>query len=122
MDVATNAFAAAFRDPRARTLRPEDIDRLVVEVSVLSPSEPLAFTDEAAARAALRPGIDGVVLRWREHRATFLPQVWEHLPDPASFLAELKEKAGLPADFWDAELTLERYRVVSATDPPTVIA
>ncbi|MGH7893354.1 MAG: AmmeMemoRadiSam system protein A [Candidatus Binatia bacterium] len=117
-DVAANALGAAFDDPRALRLTPPDLDRLDVEVSILSPLEPLAFQDEAAARAALRPLVDGVVLRWREHRATFLPQVWEHVTDPGLFLAELKRKAGLAADFWDDEVQLLRYEVEVAHDPP----
>ena len=118
LDVATNALAAAFRDPRARGLVDGDVDRLLVEVSMLSAPEALVCADEAAAVAALRPGTDGVILRWHERRATFLPQVWTHLAEPRRFLAELKEKAGLPGDFWDAEVLLERYTVVSALDSP----
>ena len=117
VDVALNALGAAFRDPRARPLLGDDVDRLTVEVSILSPREVVAAgEDEAVVCAMLRPGTDGIVLRWQEHHATFLPQVWTHLPDPARFLAELKEKAGLPADFWAADLVLERYTVCCATD------
>ena len=110
-DVAENAVAAAFRDPRFPPLTREELDRTRVEVSLLEPSEPLAFTDEADAIARLRPGVDGVILAHGSRRATFLPQVWESLPDPQRFMAQLKLKAGLPASFWDEEITLARYGV-----------
>jgi AmmeMemoRadiSam system protein A len=120
-DVAANALAAAFEDPRAARLAPDDVDRLDVEVSILSPLERVPCGSEAEARTALRPFADGVVLRWRDRRATFLPQVWRHLPDPEAFLAELKLKAGLPADYWDAGVELFRYRVDVDRDPPRVV-
>jgi AMMECR1 domain-containing protein len=69
------------------------------------------FIDEADAIARLRPGIDGLILTHGHRRSTFLPQVWESLPDPRRFMAQLKLKAGLPADFWDEQITLSRYGV-----------
>ncbi|HEY0818756.1 MAG TPA: AMMECR1 domain-containing protein, partial [Rhizobacter sp.] len=84
---------------------------LQVEVSLLDPAEPMDVRSEAEALAALRPGEDGVIFEWQGHRATYLPQVWEQLPDARSFLASLKRKAGLPADFWAPEVKLARYRV-----------
>jgi len=117
-DVAANALAAAFEDPRAATLSIDDVDRLDVEVSILSTLELVACADEAEACAVLRPFTDGVVLRWHDRRATFLPQVWAHLSEPRAFLAELKQKAGLPADFWDSDLRLYRYAVEIVHDPP----
>ncbi len=108
-DVRENAVAAALRDDRFAPLTAAELPQAEIEVTVLSPPEPLRFTGEADALAQLRPGEDGVVLRWREHRATFLPQVWETLPSPEEFLARLKQKAGLAADFWHPDLRLERY-------------
>jgi len=110
-DVAANARAAAFRDPRFAPLVADELARTRVEVSLLTPAQPLSCRDEADALAQLRPHIDGVILSAGRQRATFLPQVWEQLPDPADFLAQLKRKAGLPADFWSADLRLERYTV-----------
>lgn len=110
-DVAENAVAAAFRDPRFPPLSDDEFPRTRVEVSLLEPSEPLAFSDENDALARLRPGIDGVVLTHGRRRATFLPQVWESLPEPRRFMAQLKVKAGLPADFWDGQINLARYGV-----------
>jgi hypothetical protein len=118
-DVARNAKAAAFTDPRAHTLEAADVVRLDVEVSILSPLERITFADESEALAALRPGTDGVVFVWRTQRATFIPQMWTHIPDPAEFLAELKQKAGFPPGFWDADVELWRYTAVIAVDPAT---
>ena len=82
-----------------------------MEVSLLTPSEPLPCADEDDALRKLRPGIDGVVIEYGGQRATLLPQVWEHLPDTPMFLRALKRKAGLPADFWHSDLRLRRYGV-----------
>lgn len=114
--VADCARGAAFRDPRGVRLSLADVADLFVEVSVLSPTERVPFVDEASARAALRPGRDGVVLRWRNHQGTFLPQMWPRLGDAANFLDELKRKAGLPMDFWSREIELSRYTVEAYTD------
>ncbi|HET9595340.1 MAG TPA: AmmeMemoRadiSam system protein A [Anaeromyxobacteraceae bacterium] len=109
-DVAHNAVAAGLDDPRGTPLRLADVDGLQVEVSVLSPLAPVEFAGgEAGARAALRPGTDGVVLGWRGRRATLLPIMWEQLPEAGAFLAALKTKAGLPRDFWSDEVALWRY-------------
>jgi AmmeMemoRadiSam system protein A len=109
-DVAHNAVAAGLDDPRGAPLRLADVDALEVEVSLLSPLERVEFSGgEAAARAALRAGTDGVVLEWRARRATLLPVMWEQLPDPAAFLSMLKTKAGLPQDFWSDDVMLFRY-------------
>ena len=110
-DVAANARAAAFHDPRFPPLTHEELPITRVEVSLLAPAQEFAVADEADARARLRPGIDGLILSYGAHRATFLPQVWESLPEPRDFLEHLKQKAGLPRDFWSAQLQLERYTV-----------
>lgn len=110
-DLEANAQAAAFRDPRFPPLTEEELDRTRVEVSILTPPEPMTFSDEADALAQLRPGIDGVIFRSGWHRSTFLPQVWEQLPDPHQFMAKLKMKAGLAADYWSDEVKLFRYTV-----------
>ena len=109
-DVRENVVAAAFRDSRFSPVEPRELDDLEIEVTELSAPEPMTFTDEADALAQLRPGEDGVVLRWGRRRATFLPQVWESLPEPEIFLAQLKRKAGLKEEFWDDGVVLERYR------------
>ncbi len=118
-DAAQNAIAAGLRDPRALHLRLGDVDILDLELSILSSTEPIAFDDEAAAIAAIRPGIDGIVFRWHDHSATFLPVMWKELPDVRVFLGELKRKAGLAYDFWDDDVRLERYTVDKHTDRRT---
>jgi AmmeMemoRadiSam system protein A len=110
-DVRENAHAAAFRDPRFSPLRVEEFDVVSVEISLLSDPEPMAVETEAEAMTRLRPHIDGVILEYGQHRSTFLPQVWEQLPDPQQFLKHLKRKAGLAADFWAEDLRVSRYAV-----------
>jgi AmmeMemoRadiSam system protein A len=111
IDVAENALAAAFRDSRFAPLKAEEFARTRVEVSLLSPASPFEVADEADALIRLRPGVDGLILTYGRRRATFLPQVWESLPNPQQFMAQLKLKAGLPATFWDKEIVLSRYGV-----------
>ncbi|MDP1900342.1 MAG: AmmeMemoRadiSam system protein B [Rubrivivax sp.] len=115
-DVHANALAAAFNDSRFEPLRASEWSGLRIEVSLLAPAEPLNVLDEAQAIAELRPGIDGVIFEWRGARATFLPQVWQQLPEAADFIIALKRKAGLPADFWADDVRLSRYRVRSFAD------
>jgi len=110
-DVAANACAAAFSDPRFEPLAAPEFAVVAVEVSVLSPRLPLPVASEAEAIRVLRPGLDGICLEYGERRATFLPQVWESLPDPAQFLMALRHKARLPERFWDPAIRLTRYTV-----------
>ena len=86
-DVQENALAAAFRDPRFNALRADELPVTRVEVSLLTPAEPMSFTSEADALAQLRPEVDGVIFTTGQCRSTFLPQVWEQLPEPAIFMA-----------------------------------
>ncbi len=110
VDVADNAFAAAFRDPRFEPLQERELTDLELDVSVLTPPEPLQFKDEDDLLRQLRPGVDGLILTDRGARGTFLPAVWDNLPEPHRFLAELKRKAGLPRDHWSGTLEVSRYR------------
>jgi AmmeMemoRadiSam system protein A len=111
IDVRENAFAAAFRDPRFAPLTVPEFDATSIEVSLLSRAESVCFGAEAELWSRLRPGVDGVTLEIGDHRATFLPQVWDSLPEPRAFLAALKDKAGLPADFWSPLLNVALYQV-----------
>lgn len=108
-DVAHNAFAAAFEDPRFPRLRPAELARLDLHISILSPAEPLSCVSEADLLRQIRPGIDGLILQDRGHRGTFLPSVWEQLPNPVDFLEHLKRKAGLPGGYWSDSLRVLRY-------------
>jgi hypothetical protein len=112
VDVAENAKAAAFRDPRFPKLSAEEWPRCQVEVSLLSSAKPIRFADEADLLAQLRAGEDGLILEAEGRRATFLPQVWENLPDKRKFLQELQRKAGLPPETRLARCKVSRYRVV----------
>lgn len=114
--VTDGAKSAAFRDPRGRNFTLDEVNDLFVEVSVLSPTERVSFTSEETARAALRPGIDGVVLRYHDKQGTFLPQMWPRLGSAENFLNELKRKAGLSSRFWSPEVELRRYTVEAYTD------
>ena len=116
-DVKANAVAAAFRDPRFPPLQQADLNSISVEVSLLSPSTPLIFDSEQQALAQLRPNIDGVIFEYGSKRSTFLPQVWEQLPDPKTFMGHLKQKAGLEANFWAASVKLSRYTVSKWKEP-----
>ncbi len=111
LDVRENALAAAFRDPRFQPLVLEEFESASVEVSLLTPPAPMAFSDEADFMAQLRPGEDGIVFQFGHHRSSVLPQVWESLSDPLLFMQQLKRKAGLPPNFWAAEVTVSRYTV-----------
>ncbi|OKL54412.1 hypothetical protein BSZ39_04080 [Bowdeniella nasicola] len=108
-DISENARAAATRDPRFPPLRPEEFAATDIEVSVLSTPEPMPATTRAEVIAQLRPGIDGVILDDGVHRATFLPQVWEQLPEPNQFLTHLLAKAGLEADEWPEDMRVSTY-------------
>ena len=111
VDTRENALAAAFRDPRFPPVSAAEYQATSVEVSLLSPRERIAFGSEHELLRCLRPGVDGVILEYDSHRATFLPQVWDSLADPRTFLVALKRKAGLPEDFWSVRVNVSRYRV-----------
>lgn len=116
-DVAENAVAAAFSDPRFPPLRRGELEQMRIEVSLLETPRPLDFDDEEDALKQLCPGVDGLILNYGHHRATFLPQVWESLATPRVFLEHLKLKAGLPADFWSPNVSLSRYGVQKWKEP-----
>ena len=108
-DVALNAGKAAFADPRFPPVEAAEIGALDLEVSVLGVANPIRFDGQADLLAQLRPGIDGVILTDRDRRGLFLPKVWDQMPDAETFLAHLKQKAGLPADHWSTTLRVHRF-------------
>ena len=114
-DVQANAASAALHDTRFAPVSAAEAAGLQVEVSVLTAPEPMVCANESHALWQLQRGVDGLVLecevQGRSHRSTYLPQVWEQIPEPRAFLAHLKVKAGLPADFWSPQMRLSRYRV-----------
>jgi AmmeMemoRadiSam system protein A len=117
-DVRANAVAAALGDPRFPPLAPDDLEHVHLAVSVLSPLEPVPCGTEAEAAAMLRPGVDGVVLEVGGRRATFLPQVWDQLPEPVAFLRALRRKASLPETPWDGGTRVYRYTVARHEEAP----
>jgi AmmeMemoRadiSam system protein A len=108
-DVNENAYAAAFRDPRFLPLSHRELGGLHISISILSSPQPISFVSEQDLLGQLRVGIDGLILEEEHHRGTFLPAVWESLPDPRAFLRQLKIKAGLHPDYWSATLRIHRY-------------
>lgn len=108
-DIEHNARAAAFQDHRFAPL--QSGEPINIEISILSAVSPLPVKDEQDLLEKLCPGFDGVVFQAGRYRSTFLPSVWETLPDPKSFMQHLKQKAGLPPDFWSHEVQIGIYRV-----------
>jgi hypothetical protein len=112
------ALHAAFDDPRFKPLTAKELERVTIEVSVLTVPQPLEYSDANDLIAKLRPTVDGVILRKGYHSATFLPQVWEQLPRPESFLSHLCLKAGLDGEAWRRErLEVETYQVQYFEEP-----
>lgn len=133
-DIAENAFLAAFKDPRFPPLADDELGDLEIHLSILTPAEPILFMSEqdlisqlqpgidglileepviydtATKREQLPPRIDGLILEKSRRRGTFLPSVWEQLPEPEQFLRHLKQKAGLAPDYWSENIKIFRYR------------
>lgn len=110
-DVAENAYAAAFRDPRFLPVSPREFDFLEMHISLLSPLSPLEVESENELLVLLRPGVDGLLLDDSPFRSTFLPQVWKSLAEPREFVTQLKLKAGLSADHWSSSIRFFQYTV-----------
>jgi len=108
-DVAENAVSAAFRDPRFPPLSRDEFEDLKISISVLSPPEEMTFSSEEDLKEKIRPGIDGLILQEGFQKGTFLPSVWEELPETELFFEHLKLKAGLPAGYWSDTLRVFRY-------------
>ena len=121
-DVWEHAYMAATEDFRFEPVQPDELAAIDLEVSVLTEPCVLEYSGSEELLRRLRPHVDGVILTSGLHRATFLPQVWEKLPDPAEFLDRLAEKAGLPVDDWRrGQVTILTYQVASYHDthPPS---
>ncbi|MGE5626027.1 MAG: AmmeMemoRadiSam system protein A [Bacillota bacterium] len=116
LDVAHNARAAAFHDPRFAPLSRLEFEPLHIEISVLSPPRGFHAASREALLAELKPGVDGLILQEGGRRATFLPAVWESLLEPEQFLSQLLLKAGLPAAHWSNTLRFARYTTESFSE------
>lgn len=115
-DVAQNAYASAFSDPRFPAMTATEMGNVEVSISVLGPATPMTFADELDLCAQLRPGVDGVIIELGQRRATFLPSVWESLPQPRGFFAALKHKARLMPGEDLSSLKAWRYATESFGD------
>jgi AmmeMemoRadiSam system protein A len=116
-DVQMQAAAAASQDYRFAPLNKAELSELEIEISILSKPEPLNYPSPEKLPGLLRPGVDGVVLVHQGHRATFLPQVWEKIADPARFLTMLCQKASLPSEAWrSGKVEILTYQVESFCD------
>ena len=110
--IRENALNAAFRDPRFRPLTRDEWKDVHIEISILTEPKPLSYTDAQDLLGKLRPGIDGVIIKKGFHQSTFLPQVWDQLPDKREFLSHLCLKAGLDGDAWKkGDLEVSTYQV-----------
>jgi AmmeMemoRadiSam system protein A len=110
--IRENAINAAFKDPRFPPLTKDEFDSIEIEISILTAPQELSYIDAEDLLRKLRPGVDGVIIKRGFHEATFLPQVWDQLPDKGEFLAHLCLKAGLSYDSWRKEkLQVSTYQV-----------
>lgn len=112
-DIAEHAFAAAFSDPRFPQLSQDEFEQLDIEISVLGKPEIINFESEEDLINQIRPDIDGLIIEYGYNRGTFLPSVWEQIPDKKEFLNHLKMKAGLSAQWWDNAAKISRYETFS---------
>ncbi|MEW5757097.1 MAG: AmmeMemoRadiSam system protein A [Pseudomonadota bacterium] len=111
-DVAHNAYAAAFSDPRFPPVERSELDNLTIHISILTPPQPMAVVSEQDLLTQLVPNEDGLILQDGRRRSTFLPSVWESLPTPREFVGHLKLKAGLPSNHWSDTIRFQRYRTI----------
>lgn len=110
-DVVENAYAAAFRDPRFSPVDNTELNLLQYHISLLQPSVEMQFDSEEDLRQQIQPGIDGLIFISGGRRATFLPSVWEQLPEPSEFINHLKVKAGFDKNYWSPDVKVSRYHV-----------
>jgi len=109
-DLIANARSAAFGDPRFAPLRSEEWDAIEIEVSLLTPPVEVSYADTDDLRRIIRPGVDGVILNRNGHQATYLPSVWDQLPDFDPFFSTLCQKAGLPGNCLASHPQIWRYQ------------
>lgn len=114
--IVRNARLAAFEDPRFPPLAEQEFTRTVIEIAVLTEPVPVSVADEADLSARLRPTVDGLVIRFQDKQATFLPAVWEQIPDPVRFVQQLKRKAGLAEEFWDERVLCSVYQAIKVSE------
>ena len=111
VDIAQNAYAAAFSDRRFQPLKENELKQLDIHISILGTPEKMLFDSEEDLIKQLRPGIDGLIMEEGYLRGTFLPSVWQSLPDRHDFLNHLKMKSGLANNYWSDSIQIHRYSV-----------
>lgn len=109
-DICENAFASAFCDSRFAPLSASELEFIHIEISVLTPLQEIKFRSQDELLQQIEPFKDGLLLEEGHHRGTFLPLVWQQLPDKHAFISHLKQKAGLPANYWSDTLRCYRYQ------------
>lgn len=109
-DIAHNAYAAAFSDPRFNPVTRPELGDLEIHISILGEPKPMKIASEEALIKQLQPNVDGLILQEGSRRATFLPSVWQSLPDPRQFVHHLKRKGGWPEDYWSPSIKAYRYQ------------
>lgn len=110
-DVICNAYAAAFQDQRFPKVLSHEVKQLHIAISVLSPYTKISFNSEDDLLTQIQTNVDGLLLKSRGLQATFLPSVWEQLPEKENFLQHLKQKAGFSKSYWSDDLDVFRYTV-----------
>lgn len=116
-DIIHNARAAAFKDPRFLPLQMNELEKTRIELSLLTPPQLLEYRDRAELKVRIRPGIDGVILKYQNAQATFLPQVWDELKEFDLFFSHLCQKAGLDAGCLDGHPEIYTYQVEKLKEP-----
>ena len=115
-DIIHNAKAAALSDPRFKPLSKEELDKIEVEVSLLTPPKPLPYKDIEDLKRKVRVGVDGIILNYKGYQATYLPSVWEQLPNFELFFSSLCQKAGLPSNCLEYHPQIYRYEAIKIKD------
>lgn len=118
-DIAEQAAAAALHDPRFSPVQPFELPEIVLSISILSPPEDFPVKDEQELLRKLTPGHDGLILQEGRRRVTFLPSVWEELPDPETFVRHLKMKGGWPPTHWSPAMRAQRYTSWYVSEKPS---
>ena len=108
-DIAHNSYSAGFLDPRFGPLSVQELERIEVNISLLSPLQELSFSSQVDLLSQLRPGTDGLLIQEGHQRGTLLPSVWDIIAEPQKFLREVKKKAELPPDYWSVTMRVFRY-------------
>ena len=115
-DIAEHAYGAAFNDPRFSALQANELDEINISISILTPQQKLSIASQQELLAAITAGVDGLTLEDGFYKATFLPAVWEQLPNKQEFLLHLKRKAGMPDNYWSDTLTAYHYQTISFSE------